>query len=136
MEGLMRRDLAYWRYEEERLIRELQAKQWDRKRVHGKSEEVSEVIAAVSHHHSPGKHSDECAVITPPYIITRLYLQGKGFLSSPRSANVFRGKAGWGCVLITRSGHQSYYQREAFTSRGEALRRARDFINDVGTKEE
>jgi hypothetical protein len=35
MEGLMKRDLAYWRYEEEGLIRELKAKKWDRKRVHG-----------------------------------------------------------------------------------------------------
>lgn len=136
MEGLMKRDLAYWRYKEEGLIRELKAKQWDRKRVHGKCEEVSEVIMELFHHHFHGNHPADCGVITPPYIITRLYLQGKGFLSSPRSASVFRGKDSWDCVLITRSGHQSYYQREAFTSREDALRRARDFINDVGTKEE
>ena len=132
----MRRDLAYWRYEEERLMRELRAKKWDRRRVHGKCEEVSEVVMAFSHHRSHGNHSEECEVITPPYIITRLYLQGTGFLSSPRSANVFRGKESWDCVFIGRSGHQSYYQREAFPRREEALRRARDFVNDVGTREE
>jgi hypothetical protein len=87
----VKRDLVYWRHEEERLIRELKAKKWDRKRVHGKCEEVSEVIMALSPHHSHGNHGEEYAVITPPYIITRLCLQGKGFLSSLRSANVFRG---------------------------------------------
>jgi hypothetical protein len=134
MEDLMAMDLAYWRHEEERLIRELKSRRWDRKRVHGKCVEFSEVIMAFSHHHSHGDHLNGYELITPPYIITRLYLQGRGFLTSPRSANVFQRRDGWDCVLITRSGHQSYYRREAFGSWEEALRRARDFINELGIK--
>ena len=131
MEGLMERDLSSWRHEEERLIHELKAKKWDRKRVHGKCEEFSEVIMAFSYHRSHGNDPNEYDLITPPYIITRLYLRGRAFLNSPRSANVYRRKDSWDCVLITRSGHQSYYQWEAFTSREEALHRARNFINEV-----
>lgn len=48
-----------WRHEEERLIRELEEKRWDRKRVHAKCVEFSEAVMAFSYHHPHGNHLNE-----------------------------------------------------------------------------